>query len=159
MQKSLLLVEDNEDDVFLFKVAFKKLGLGHSLRVARDGREAIELLRDYTTASPATSRLGLMLLDLKMPFVSGLEVLEWVRTVSALRALPVVVFSSSEQESDIASAYRLGATSFLVKPSQPDQLLEMMRAIDAYWFAQNRLPSASSDRNSYMSFENTPAFR
>jgi CheY-like chemotaxis protein len=159
MQKTLLLVEDNEDDVFLFKVAAKKLNLSHPLRIARDGREAIELLREYTTAATTGPRLGLVLLDLKMPYVSGLEVLEWVRTVPALRALPVVVFSSSEQEADIEAAYRLGATSFLVKPSQPDQLLEMVRAINVYWFAQNRLPIHSPDRNSYATLEDTHVYR
>ena len=87
-----------------------------------------------------------MVLDLKMPFVNGLEVLEWARAQPALRFVPMVVLTSSEQEADIEAAYRLGAASFLVKPSQPDALGELVRVIDAYWLKHNRLPAAVLDR-------------
>ena len=146
MQKSLLLVEDNEDDVFFFKTAMKKAGVVHALRVARNGQEAIESLREALAEAALAPRYDLMLLDLKMPYVSGIEVLEWVRGLPALRFLPIVVLTSSEQESDIETAYRLGAAAFLVKPSQPDALTDLVRTIDAFWLRQNRLPSAVLDR-------------
>ncbi|MES2692285.1 MAG: response regulator [Verrucomicrobiota bacterium] len=147
MQKSLLLVEDTEDDVFFFKIAMKKAGLSHDLRVASNGREAIEVLRTFTEAPNASPRLSLVLLDLKMPYVTGLEVLHWMRGQPLLNFLPVVVLTSSEQEEDIETAYRLGATSFLVKPSQPEGLVEALRAIDAFWFKHNRLPAEVLDRH------------
>lgn len=159
VSKSLLLIEDNEDDAFLFKVAIKRLGGGCVLRMARDGREAMELLREYVASGLVGSRLQLVLLDLKMPYVGGLEVLEWIRSVPELRFLPVVVFSSSEQESDIEAAYRLGATSFLVKPSQPEQLAELVRIMDLYWFGYNRVPQAPVDRRSHRVLETSAAIR
>lgn len=146
MQKSLLLVEDNEDDVFFFKAAMKKAGMTHALRVAQNGREALEMLQEAAHSPSASPRLALVLLDLKMPYVTGLEVLEWMQDKPALKALPVVVLTSSEQESDVEAAYRLGATSFLIKPSHPDERVEMLRAIDAFWLKLNRLPAPTEER-------------
>jgi two-component system response regulator len=146
MQKSLLLVEDNEDDVFFLQVALKKAGLAHTLRVARNGREAIDTLREALEPAAVARPFDLMLLDLKMPYVSGIEVLEWAGGRPELRFLPIVVLTSSEQESDIETAYRLGAAAFLVKPSQPEALIDLVRAIDAFWLRQNRLPAAPIDR-------------
>ena len=148
MSRSILLVEDNEDDVFFFKAAAKKAGLSQGVISAGNGRDAIDTLKRYASGDSAV-RLSLVLLDLKMPFVSGLEVLEWAQGQPALRFLPIVVLTSSEQEADIEAAYRLGAASFLVKPSQPDGLGELVRAIDAYWLRHNRLPAALLDRENH----------
>lgn len=148
MQKSFLLVEDNEDDVFFFKMAMKKAGLNHTLRVARNGREAIEFFRDLLDAPATAPRPSLVLLDLKMPYVTGIEVLEWVHSMPALRFVPIVVLTSSEQDGDIEAAYRLGAAAFLVKPSQPDALGDLLRNIDIFWLKHNRLPAAAIDRRS-----------
>jgi CheY-like chemotaxis protein len=148
MSRSILLVEDNEDDVFFFKAAAKKAGLSQGVISAGNGRDAIDTLKRYASGDTSV-RLSLVLLDLKMPFVSGLEVLEWAQSQPALRFLPIVVLTSSEQEADIESAYRLGAASFLVKPSQPDGLGELVRAIDAYWLRHNRLPAALLDRENH----------
>lgn len=148
MSRSILLVEDNEDDVFFFKAAAKKAGLSQAVISAANGRDAIDTLKRYASGDSSV-RLSLVLLDLKMPFVSGLEVLEWAQGQPALRFLPIVVLTSSEQEADIEAAYRLGAASFLVKPSQPDGLGELVRAIDAYWLRHNRLPAALLDRENH----------
>lgn len=91
--------------------------------------------------------LALALLDLKMPFVGGLEVLEWAQHRPELRFVPFVVLTSSEQENDIATAYRLGAASFLVKPSQPERMGELVSLIGAYWLQLNRLPAVRVNRN------------
>lgn len=148
MQKSLLLVEDNEDDVFFFQVAMKKAGMTQPLRVARNGQETLSFFQHMIDApQEISSRIGLVLLDLKMPYMSGLEVLAWLSRHPLLGFVPVVVLTSSEQESDIEMAYRLGATSFLVKPSQPEALAQALRAIDAFWFKHNRLPAEVLDRH------------
>lgn len=146
MSRSILLVEDNEDDVFFFKAAAKKRGWSHSVTVASNGRMAVDILQRYISGENRPAALGVVLLDIKMPFMSGLEVLEWIRNQPALRFLPVVMLTSSEQEADIELAYRLGAASFLVKPSNPDDLSELLRVIDEYWLRHNRLPSEVFDR-------------
>lgn len=148
MPRSILLAEDNEDDVFFFKNAAKKAGWTHEIVVAPNGRVAIEVLQQHITGEARVNPLSLVLLDLKMPFVGGLEVLEWARTQPELRFLPISVLTSSEQESDIETAYRLGAASFLVKPSQPEGLGELLRTIDTYWLRHNRLPASRIDRES-----------
>lgn len=147
MPLSILLAEDNEDDAFFFKATAKRLGWPHQIIVAKDGREAILVLTRFCEGEdPAAARLALVLLDLKMPFVGGLEVLEWAQSRPELGFLPRCVLSSSEQESDIETAYRLGAVSFLVKPTHPEGLTELLRTLDAYWLRQNRLPAARLDR-------------
>lgn len=145
MPRTVLLAEDNEDDAFFFHAAAKRSGWTHAIEVARDGREAIAALERFAAAG-APSRLGLVLLDLKMPFLGGLDVLAWAKERPEFCSVPMCVLSSSEQESDIESAYRLGAASFLVKPANPDGLLELLRSIDAYWLRHNRLPRAVFDR-------------
>jgi len=164
MPRSLLLVEDNEDDVFFFQMALRKLALPHPLVVARDGREAMACLVDFMAGRPGEAPLGLVLLDLKLPYVGGLEVLAWMRTLPGGRFPPVVVLSASEQESDIQAAYRLGAASFLVKPNRPDQLTELLRMLNTYWLTENRLPAppplllpepAASDRGGYRAPSNS----
>lgn len=145
MPSAILLAEDNEDDVFFFKTAAKWLGWSHEIRVAGDGREAIEMLKSFMIGEGSASRLSLVLLDLKMPFVNGLEVLEWARGERALNFLPIAVLTSSEQENDIEAAYRLGAAAFLVKPSQPEKMRELLQSIESFWVRHNRLPAAAID--------------
>jgi CheY-like chemotaxis protein len=145
MSRSVLLIEDNHDDAFFFTAAARKARWTHNIVVAANGREAIDILTRYI-GGEFTEPLSLALLDLKMPFVGGLEVLEWVQRQPALHFLPVVVLTSSEQEADIEAAYRLGAASFLVKPSVPEELGDLVRAIDAYWLRHNRVPAATLDR-------------
>jgi CheY-like chemotaxis protein len=140
MVRTLLLADDNEDDVFFFRVAMKRLGLAHHLRVARDGREAIAIMREYAAQPLDAPRLSLALLDLKMPGLGGFEVLTWKNSVPGLARLPVIVVSSSEQERDVAEAYRLGAAAYLVKPSQPDQLTDLIRLLDRHWLGENPQP-------------------
>jgi CheY-like chemotaxis protein len=137
MVRTLLLADDNEDDVFFFRVAMRRLGLAHHLRVARDGREAIAVLREYSAQPVSTPRLSLAILDLKMPGLGGFEVLAWKNTIATLALLPVIVVSSSEQERDVAEAYRLGAAGYLVKPNQPDQLTDLLRRLDRQWLGAN----------------------
>lgn len=148
MTRALLLAEDNEDDVFFFQTAAKKAGWKHEIHTVGNGREAIAALTRYVAEDFPATRLSLVLLDLKMPFVGGLEVLEWAQTQPKLRFVPFAMLTSSEQESDIEAAYRAGASSFLVKPAQSEGLVNLLRAIDAYWLGENRLPAVPVDRES-----------
>jgi CheY-like chemotaxis protein len=139
MKKWILLVEDQADDVFFFKSAAKKVGIAHEIEVAVDGREAVERLKRVTTAGEEIPP-SLILLDLKLPYFSGLEVLEWVRQQPALKAVPTIMLTSSEQETDIDAAYALGAFGYLVKVAGP-AFVNVVRAIDEFWLKHNRPPS------------------
>jgi CheY-like chemotaxis protein len=136
----LLLVDDNEDDVFFTKKAIKEAKIIHDVQTAVDGQEAIEYLsgvgkfRDRAAFPVPT----LMLLDLKMPRKGGFEVLEWTRQQPLLRNLVVVILSTSSERSDIEKAYQLGANSFLQKPSSTEVLAEMMSALKQYWLTHNQ---------------------
>jgi len=135
----ILLVEDNRDDLDLALDAFEK----HRSRVhvARDGVEAMEAL--FGENGKARLRPRLILLDLKLPRLDGMEVLKRVKSDPQTRAIPVVVLTSSGQEGDLEACYRLGANSYIVKPVHFNQFVETAEAIGAYWLRHNRAPSAS----------------
>lgn len=124
----ILYAEDDENDVFLVSRAFKKAALS-GLQVVPDGRAAIDYLTRAMEASAANATPRLVLLDLNMPFKSGLEVLSWIRTQPSYISLPVLIFTSSNQEKDIASAYVSGATAYLVKPSAAEKLVELAKIL------------------------------
>ncbi|MBI3877423.1 MAG: response regulator [Verrucomicrobia bacterium] len=138
----ILLVEDNSNDVMLLQRAFTKVGLATALHVASDGEEAVAYLSGTGAfADRAQHPLPtVMFLDLKLPKKSGHEVLEWLRAQPALRRLPVVVLSTSQQPADINLAYDLGANSYVVKPVHFDDLVDIVRALDIYWFRFNQGP-------------------
>jgi two-component system response regulator len=131
---SMLIVEDNPDDVALLRRAFAKAAVDAEYAVARDGEAAITVLED---AAARGSRPKVVLLDLKLPRRSGFEVLEWIRSHTSLRRVPVVILTSSDTGSDLVRAYDLGANSYLVKPVLPAALTAMVAQIDAYWLRLN----------------------
>ena len=141
---TILLVEDDDNDVFFFQRALNKAGTSTALQVARDGQEAIDYLRgDGKFAERAKfPQPGLILLDLKLPFVMGLDVLKWIRQESNLSPI-VVILSSSRQEEDVETAYQLGANAYLVKPADMVTLGVMVRAINDFWLMQNTVPPRS----------------
>ncbi len=146
MSKVILHIEDEEADVFFLQHAMAKAGNLIPIEVASDGQKALERLQK--AADPATAAQFplpcLVLLDLKLPIVSGLQLLRWIRAEAAL-FVPVIILSSSENENDIASAYRLGANAYLVKPSDTDNFHPIASAIRDFWLVQNRPhPPASS---------------
>src|SRR5208283_5372818 len=137
----ILLVEDEENDVFFFKRAMEKEGVMNRLLVAKDGQAAIDYLQGE---GPFANREkfplpGLILLDLKLPFVMGLDVLKWIREQSKSTSI-VLILSSSPDEEDVASAYRLGANAYLVKPAEPSQLAVIVRSIKSFWLTANTPP-------------------
>ena len=142
MSKTILLVEDEENDVFFMKYAFKEVGILNPLQVAQDGQEAIDYLSgrgEY--ADRARFPLPcLTLLDLKLPRVMGLEVLKWVRAQPGLKTLLVIILTSSRLRPDIERAYELGANAYLVKPSSPPKLREIATGIKQLWLELNHGP-------------------
>jgi DNA-binding response OmpR family regulator len=121
-KNAILLVEDSVEDVFFFKRALAKSGVSGELLLASDGKEALTILAD----SAVRSRLGVIFLDLKLPFLNGFDVLRWIRAENFNPALPVIVLSGSAHESDKALANELGAQEYLVKPVTPDLLRERL---------------------------------
>lgn len=133
MEKTVLLVEDSQDEIMLARRAFAKAGLGDALRVA-DGTASLSL--QAVDCQPA-----LVLLDLQMPGKDGLAVLRELRASSIAATLPLVVLSSSDEPNDIAAAYAAGANSYLRKPVDFDQFVQLIRDIDRYWLEHNMLPA------------------
>lgn len=133
---TILLVEDDPNDQVLIRRAFTKAKLVNPVHLARDGDEAVAWLECCDEIPPA-----LVLLDLKLPRRSGLEVLEWLRSrPGALGRTPIVVLTSSRENQDVKRAYELGANSYLVKPVEFDGLLEMIRTAGLYWTVMNQGP-------------------
>jgi two-component system response regulator len=124
----ILLVEDSTEDVLFFKRAAAKAGLRCSLEVVENGQLAIDLLS--ADAAPKPTHVHL---DLKMPLVSGLEVLAWIRSHPAVATLPVIILTSSQLASDSSRANELGVDAFLVKPVSSKALLEIVREIAGRW--------------------------
>lgn len=139
--KKILLVEDNLDDVELTLRAFKKSQIANEIIVAHDGAEALShiLPKDSETDTP-TPLPAVILLDLNLPKVSGLEVLKKLRSNERTQTLPVVVLTSSKQEEDIMESYRLGANSYIRKPVDSLQFIEAVRQLGLYWLVVNVPP-------------------
>ena len=133
----ILLVEDNPDDVELTLRALKRSRLLNPVRVVRDGAEAIDLLFGKEGRE---NRPRVVLLDLKLPRVSGLEVLERIRKDESTRTLPVVVLTSSREEPDIRRAYELGVNSYIVKPVEFEKFVAAVGEVGLYWLVLNQPP-------------------
>jgi two-component system response regulator len=134
----VLLVEDNLDDERLVVRAFRKAGIDEFV-VARTGEEALNMLNDGSAQYPS-----LVLLDLKLPKVNGLEVLKAMRAKEETKLVPVVVFTSSDEEPDISQSYDLGANSYIRKPVDYESFMEAVQAVIVYWLNLNKAaPSAT----------------
>ena len=141
-EKILLLVEDNPKDEALTLRALQKQNIKDTVIVVRDGAEALEYLlgRDGDTAASARPLPELVLLDLKLPKIDGLEVLRRIRADERTRLLPVVILTSSAEEADIASGYRLGTNSYVRKPVDFLEFNEAVRQLGLYWLVLNHPP-------------------
>lgn len=147
MSKAILLVEDEEHDILFMQMALEEAKAQNPLSIARDGREAIAYLSgEGQFANREKFPLpGLMLLDLRLPRVPGLEVLKWVRQQPDFAQLPILICSSSCQDTDVASAYQLGANGYLVKPSHLAERLELARRLKKYWLDMDGPPPNCKD--------------
>jgi two-component system response regulator len=133
--KTILLVEDNADDEQLTLRAMRQSDVPNIIRVARDGAEAIDALFGPGNGGRLPD---LVLLDLKLPKVSGLEVLQRIRTEESTKTLPIVVLTSSDEERDIVESYNLGANSYIRKPVDFDEFIDAVRQLGLYWLSMNR---------------------
>lgn len=135
MNKPILLVEDNPDDVELTLRAFRKSNIANQIIVARDGEEALDLLQGENHLRPSV-----VLLDLKLPKIEGLEVLRRIRENSATKLIPVVILTSSREENDLINGYQSGANSYIRKPVDFERFIEAVKTLGVYWLIINEPP-------------------
>ena len=139
---AILIVEDNEDDVFLMERALKAAKVAGLCRVVSDGEEATRYLNGEGQYADRAKfpYPAVVFLDLKLPYMSGFEVLEWKQKSTELPPTIVIVITSSNETSDLKRAYALGASSYLVKPPTAEQLVDIMQAFRLYWMTYNVMP-------------------
>ena len=145
--KKILLVEDSTDDVLLTLRALQQANILNEVIIARDGQEAMEYLTgegQYEGRSSSDSPV-VVLLDLKMPRMGGLEFLRRIRSINSLKLLPVVILTSSKEDQDICESYNLGANSYIQKPVDFDQFVQAIRTLGLYWLVLNVSPLGGSE--------------
>ncbi len=144
MLKPILLVEDDKRDLELTLVALERSQLANEVIVVRDGEAALEYLaRSGEYAERAEGNPAVVLLDLKLPKVNGLEVLQTVRGTEQLRSIPVVMLTSSHEESDVLRSYQLGVNAYVVKPVEFKQFVEAIADLGIFWAVLNEPPPGS----------------
>lgn len=131
----ILIVEDSEDDFYATQRAFTKANLHNPIRRAVSGESALDMLRSRSETKP-----GLILLDLNMPGIDGRQTLEVIKRDEALKSIPVVILTTSDDERDIRTCYALGANTYIQKPVDFDGLIEAMKRLKGYWFEIALLP-------------------
>lgn len=138
---TILLVEDNPDDEELTRLAFQESGIANRLEIVRDGAEALDyVFATGSWAGRAGGNPNLILLDLKLPKIGGLEVLRRLRAEPHTQLIPVVILTSSVEEQDVIRGYRLGCNSYIRKPVDFDQFAEAVRNLGMYWLVLNEQP-------------------
>lgn len=145
---TILLVEDCEDNIFLVRHAMRKAGITTPLEVVLSGEQAIEYLSGTGKYSDWKQfpLPVIVLLDLKMPGMSGFDVLKWIRQQTGLKALRVAMLTSSDMPEEIKLAHDLGANIFLTKPVQLERLVEIMKTLHAHWLQQAQVPAVTRER-------------
>jgi CheY-like chemotaxis protein len=144
--KIILLIEDNADDELLTLRALRNNNIHNKVVVARDGQEALDYF--FNKNIPENPMPTVVLLDLKLPKVNGLEVLQRIREDERTSLQPVVILTSSKEEQDIINSYRLGANSYIRKPVDFSQFMEAVRQLGLYWLVLNEVPAATQQEQS-----------
>ncbi len=139
----LLLIDDDDKDIFLTKRAFKKASISSQIQIAKNGEEGLALLRREEPFQ-ASARPDLILLDLNMPRMTGYEFLEIVKNDDELKSIPAIVMTNSQSDADMIKSYENHANSFISKPIELDDFMNVIRAIECYWFTAVRLPQLRS---------------
>lgn len=141
---AVLFADDSPDDRFLMEEAWKQAGIKSPLVFVEDGEQVIDYLSGRGAYADLSkhARPALAILDIKMPKRSGLEALEWIRRSPEWKALPVIMLTASVYPGDISTAYEIHANAFLSKPTTAQELIELLKAIDAFWLRFNEFPSA-----------------
>jgi CheY-like chemotaxis protein len=140
----ILLVEDNPNEVELTLRALTTANFANEIQVARDGVEALDLIFGNEGWASHPERSGIILLDLKLPKIDGLQVLERIKSDPRTQTVPIIMLTSSREEPDIAAAYQLGVNSYIVKPVEFDQFLDCVKQLGFYWLLLNEQPPASA---------------
>lgn len=142
----ILLVEDNRDDVLLTKRALEKANIANQVDIANDGLEALDYLRGEGKYSDrdTSKQPVVILLDLKMPRMGGLEFLKTIRSSDEFKLLPAVILTSSREEQDIIESYNLGANSYIQKPVDFDQFVKAVQTLGLYWLLLNVSPNGGT---------------
>lgn len=144
MLKPILLVEDNPKDLELTLLALEKTHLANEVVSVRDGVEALDyLMRRNQFAERGGGNPAVILLDLKLPRVDGLQVLEFIKSNDELRSIPVVMLTTSREESDLARSYKLGVNAFVVKPVALHEFMDAIRDLGVFWAVLNEPPPGS----------------
>jgi len=144
--KKILLVEDNPNDVELILESLSQLNLANHVIVARDGADAMEYLRyENTYADRSPGLPAVMLLDIKMPRMDGLEVLQEIRSDEKLKNIPIVMLTSSREEPDLKKCYDLGVNAYVVKPVNFKDFFEAVKQIGVFWALLNELPQVDGE--------------
>jgi two-component system response regulator len=138
MYDSILIIEDDDNDLFLIKKGLQNARISNALHIARDGVEALDLLLDGPAPLPHLPIV--VLLDMKLPRVDGLEVLERLRGDARTKTLPIVILTSSDEQEDLLRSYKLGVNSYVRKPIDFSQFQETIGKIGLYWSLINRIP-------------------
>ena len=148
-EKVILLVEDNPDDEALTLRAMKKNNILNEVKVVRDGAEALEYIFGTGRYIDSASRRipAVVLLDLRLPKVEGLEVLRQLRVDSSTKLLPVVILTSSKEEQDLIKGYSLGCNSYIRKPIDFKQFVETVKQLGLYWLVLNETPTSAKSKN------------
>ena len=141
-QGCILLVEDNPDDIELTERAFRRSRLSNKVITRRDGQEALDYLFGKDADGNANPLPDVILLDLNMPRVNGLEVLHKMRSSVRTRSVPVVVLTTSDEQRDVADSYQLGANSYIRKPVDTNDFFEAIQSLELYWTVRNISPPA-----------------
>ena len=146
---TILIAEDDPNDVILLELAIRKNGITNPVHVVRDGEEAVEYLEGRGRYSDRAKYPfpGVIISDVKMPRRDGLEVIEWVRSHPCCSVIPIVMLSGSRIEHDVVSAYKLGANSYFTKPTTLDELAELIRLAFDYWSRCERPPQPKNSQN------------
>lgn len=137
----ILLVDDSEDDIIIIKRVFKKIHLENCLYVVRSGEEAMDFISHqgkYAEGKPPTP--GLILLDISMPGMSGFDVLEKIKTDPKYRIIPIIMLTTSNREQDIVKSYKNGACSYITKPVEFIQFVEVIQCFELYWTLVSKVP-------------------
>jgi CheY-like chemotaxis protein len=144
----ILVAEDDPNDVAILKRAFARSGRAVSATFVRDGQEIINYLKKKPPFHEVHQSPTLLLLDLKLPGLNGLQVLKWLRRQGQFKELLVVIFTASENPDDMRKAYELGADSFLIKPKEPEEMAELLRDMEERWLRIHATPECGSLRES-----------
>ena len=139
----ILLVEDNEGDILLTLEAFKELKVSNTVAVVRDGAEAIEFLKKEGQFINCVMP-NLILLDINMPRLNGIEVLDFIKKDEKLKKIPVVMLTTSSSDADIAACYERSANCFITKPMDFEKFLDIVQSIESFWFNVAQLPKTAA---------------